>query len=50
MVQRFRLRALALLVAALAVTSASASDTDVRPPKFDYTMTSLANGLNVILL
>jgi zinc protease len=50
MVHRFRLRALALLVAALAVTSASASDTDVRPPKFDYTMTSLANGLNVVLL
>ena len=50
MVHRVRLRALALLVAALAVTSASASDTDVRPPKFDYTMTSLANGLNVVLL
>jgi len=50
MVSSVRIRALAVLVAACVMTSAAASDTIVRPAKFDYTMTSLPNGLKVVLL
>ena len=43
-------RASVLGVCAIALTSATQSDTVVRPPKFDYTMSTLANGLKVVLL
>jgi zinc protease len=50
MVSNRLLRAVALTAAVLALTSAAASDTVVRPAKFDYTMTTLSNGLKVVLL
>ena len=34
----------------VALTSATAPDTIVRPPKFNYTMTTLPNGLQVVFL
>jgi zinc protease len=50
MVSNRLLRAGALAAAVLVLTSAAASDTVVRPAKFDYTMTTLSNGLKVVLL
>ncbi|HEY7475541.1 MAG TPA: pitrilysin family protein [Vicinamibacterales bacterium] len=43
-------RALALSSALFLVSAASAPDTVVRPTKFDYTMTTLPNGLQVVFL
>src|SRR5512132_836923 len=39
-----------LLFSVLSLTSATGPDTIVRPPKLDYTMATLPNGLNVVLL
>ena len=57
MAQRFSVRVLAVLGAVLAACLASvpvatqdATGTTVRPPKFDYSMTTLPNGLQVVLL
>jgi zinc protease len=50
MVHNSWVRAGALAAAVLVLTSAAASDTVVRPAKFDYTMTTLENGLKVVLL
>jgi zinc protease len=44
------LRAIVLGGVVLAGTSAGSIDTIVRPPKFDYKMATLANGLQVVLL
>jgi zinc protease len=46
----FTFRALALTGALFLVSGASAPDTVVRPTKFDYTMTTLSNGLQVVFL
>ncbi|MEO7192486.1 MAG: pitrilysin family protein [Vicinamibacterales bacterium] len=43
-------RALALAASLLIVLGAAPPDTIVRPPKFDYKMTTLPNGLQVVLL
>ncbi len=43
-------RALALTGALFLVSGATAPDTIVRPAKFDYTMTTLPNGLQVVFL
>ena len=43
-------RAAASVVLALALTLAPATDAAVRPPRLDYTMTTLDNGLNVVFL
>jgi zinc protease len=43
-------RALLLVATTLACISATSVDTIVRPPKFDYRMTTLDNGLQVVLL
>jgi len=43
-------RAAVVAAAALVLSSAAADDTVVRPAKFDYTMTTLGNGLQVIYL
>jgi zinc protease len=43
-------RAAASAVLALALTFAPATDAAVRPPRLDYTMTTLDNGLNVVFL
>ncbi len=45
-----KLRALALTGALFLVSAAAPPDTDVRPAKFDYTMTTLQNGLQVVFL
>src|SRR5688500_2824925 len=53
MVRRSILRTIAPLGAALGLAVASVSgmqDTIVRPPRFDYTMTTLTNGLQVVFL
>src|SRR5688572_6283667 len=53
MVRRSILRTIAPLGAALGLAVASVSgmqDTIVRPPRFDYTMATLANGLQVVFL
>ncbi len=42
--------ALTLAGAALLLSGATSADTIVRPPKFDYTMTTLPNGLKVVYL
>jgi len=42
--------ALTLVGAAATLSGATAADAIVRPPKFDYTMTTLPNGLNVVYL
>ena len=42
--------ALTLVGAAVTLSGATAADAIVRPPKFDYTMTTLPNGLNVVYL
>jgi zinc protease len=39
-----------LLIVAGVVLTGAAQSTTVRPPKFDYTMTTLPNGLQVVLL
>src|SRR5262245_45213942 len=44
-----RLRRLSV-AAALAALAVGTTDAAVRPPKLDYTMTTLPNGLNVVLL
>jgi zinc protease len=46
----FTFRALALTGALFLVSAAAAPDTVVRPTKFDYTMTTLSNGLQVVFL
>src|SRR4029078_1847513 len=43
-------RALACALVASAVLLAPAGQAAVRPPKLDYTMTTLPNGMNVVLL
>ncbi len=43
-------RAFVVVGIALVCTSAASVDTIVRPPKFDYRMTTLDNGLQVVLL
>ena len=53
MFRRWFFRAAGLLTFAGALTLAApvaSQDTIVRPPKFDYTMTTLANGLQVVML
>lgn len=50
MFRRLIARALVLGAAIVALTSATGPDAVVRPPKFDYTMVTLANGLKVVLL
>jgi len=53
MFRRWLLRAvgpLALAAVVAAVVPLSSQDGVVRPPKFDYTMTTLANGLQVVML
>src|SRR6187402_710310 len=44
------LRGVVLGVLALVCTGAGTADTIVRPPKFDYRMSTLPNGLQVVLL
>src|SRR6187401_1911182 len=44
------LRGVVLGAAALVCSGAGAADTIVRPPKFDYRMSTLPNGLQVVLL
>src|SRR5678815_3319526 len=44
------LRALSIAAAAMLLTSAVGPDTVVQPPKFDYTMRVLPNGLQVVFL
>ena len=43
-------RAAVLAVAAAVLLLTPATDAAVRPPRLDYTMTTLANGMNVVLL
>jgi zinc protease len=43
-------RAIVVVCAVAALTGATQTATVVRPTKFDYTMTTLANGLQVVLL
>jgi len=43
-------RFLLLPICAVALVSATSADTIVRPTKFDYTMTTLPNGLQVVFL
>ena len=43
-------RALVVVGVALVCMSATSADTVVRPPRFDYKMTTLDNGLQVVLL
>lgn len=50
MLRNFRGRALAVAGVLLLSLGATPPDTIVRPPKFDYTMTTLPNGLQVVFL
>jgi zinc protease len=50
MLRRLSFRIAILFTAVLALTSATGPDTIVRPTKFDYTMTTLPNGLQVVFL
>ena len=50
MLRRLGFRIAILLTSVLALTSATGPDTIVRPTKFDYTMTTLPNGLQVVFL
>jgi zinc protease len=45
-----RVRRLGVAVALAALAAVATTDAAVRPPKLDYTMTTLPNGLNVVLL
>src|SRR6476646_1780880 len=47
---RSRLRGAAAAVAAVTVALTSSTDAAVRPPRLDYTMTTLPNGLKVVFL
>lgn len=50
MPRTFLSRALAAAGAVLFLSASTPQDTIVRPPKFDYTMTTLGNGLKVVFL
>jgi serine acetyltransferase len=50
MLRRLCFRIAILLTSVVALTSATGPDTIVRPTKFDYTMTTLPNGLQVVFL
>lgn len=50
MLRFLRLRALAVAGAVLCLSGFTPQDTIVRPPKFNYTMSTLDNGLKVVLL
>jgi zinc protease len=50
MARRVRLPALALIAVAIGLSVAAAPATVPRPPRFDYTMFTVANGLQVVLL
>ena len=50
MLRRPAFRIAILLTSVIALTSAASPDTIVRPTKFDYTMTTLPNGLQVVFL
>ena len=50
MFRKLIIRTLVLGGAVLTLTSATGPDTIVRPPKFNYTMTTLPNGLQVVYL
>ena len=43
-------RTVACATIATAVLLVPASQAAVRPPKLDYTMTTLANGMNIVML
>jgi zinc protease len=45
-----RVRRLGVAVALAALAAVATTDAAVRPPKLDYTMTTLPNGLNVVFL
>jgi zinc protease len=50
MLRRIFARLLLVPICAVALVSATSPDTIVRPTKFDYTMTTLPNGLQVVFL
>jgi predicted Zn-dependent peptidase len=50
MLSNARLRALAAVCGVVLLSGFTPQDTIVRPPKFDYSMTTLDNGLQVVLL
>jgi zinc protease len=50
MSRTLRARALVAASAVVLLSAATPQDTIVRPPKFDYTMTTLDNGLKVVFL
>ena len=50
MLRNFRGRALVIASVLFMSVGATPQDTIVRPPKFDYTMTTLSNGLQVVFL
>ncbi len=50
MLRTLRARVLVLASALFLLSGATPQDTIVRPPKFDYTMTTLPNGLQVVFL
>jgi zinc protease len=50
MKRQFAIRLSGVLAAVLMVVAAAPVDTIVRPPKFDYTMVTLENGLQVVFL
>src|SRR5262245_21930902 len=50
MMRKFAIRLSGVLAAVLMLVAAAPVDTVVRPPKFDYTMVTLENGLQVVFL
>ncbi|HVQ41252.1 MAG TPA: insulinase family protein, partial [Vicinamibacterales bacterium] len=50
MLRKVFARLLFVPLCAVALVSATSPDTIVRPTKFDYTMTTLPNGLQVVFL